>query len=147
MDSHLNVCLQNGDSVSLNVHSVMKRFLTPNGIVLLLESSSDWRANLENSVPWVHSTEERGCFVIRNYAIDGAGGISDISPSISQLRSEVTLKPGDPSKATSFYLVAEARTINDVVIPSYRDIIESRHQFVENALFDCIRDNGTVQAR
>ncbi|EGZ08935.1 hypothetical protein PHYSODRAFT_524951 [Phytophthora sojae] len=104
MDSRLTVCLDDGGTLNLNTHSVMKRFLTPTGIVMLLESISDWTADLQNSgCSWTHTTDEGGCF---------------------------------------------ARTINSVVIPSFRDIIQSRHQFVENALFDCIRgsDSGGIGA-
>ncbi|KAE8970721.1 hypothetical protein PR003_g28180 [Phytophthora rubi] len=144
MDSRLTVCLNDGGTVNLNAHSVMKRFLTPTGIVMMLESISDWTAGVKNSGAWTHTTEEGGYFVISNYAIDGVRAASNVSPGVSQLRSELTLKPGDPSKSPSHFQLAEARTINAVVIPSFRDIIQSRHQFLENTLFDCIRETGTV---
>ncbi|ETO70130.1 hypothetical protein F444_13371 [Phytophthora nicotianae P1976] len=133
MDSRLTVCLDNGDSVSMNTHSVMKRFLTTTGTVLLLESNSDWTADLEDSGSWVQTTDEGGCFVIRSYGINGSRDPSDIS----QLHSELTLRPSDPSENAR-------RTVNDVVIPSFREIVESRHQFVENALFDCLRTTRVV---
>lgn len=143
MDSRLTVCLDDGGTLNLNTHSVMKRFLTPTGIVMLLESISDWTADLQNSgCSWTHTTDEGGCFVISNY------DVGRVSPGVSQLRSEMTLKPGDSTKISRQYPLAEARTINSVVIPSFRDIIQSRHQFVENALFDCIRgsDSGGIGA-
>ncbi|KAG6610894.1 Lysosomal beta glucosidase [Phytophthora cinnamomi] len=58
MDSRLIVCLDDGDSVNLNNHSVMKRFLTPTGIVVMLESISDWTADLQDSGSWTHAMDE-----------------------------------------------------------------------------------------
>ncbi|KAG6618704.1 uncharacterized protein IUM83_01301 [Phytophthora cinnamomi] len=60
MDSRLTVYLDDGGSVNLNNHSVMKRFLTPTGIVLMLESISDWTADLQDSGSWTHTTDEGG---------------------------------------------------------------------------------------
>ncbi|GMF27174.1 unnamed protein product [Phytophthora lilii] len=144
MDSRLTVCLDDGGTMNLNTHSVMKRFATPDGIVFLLESISDWTADLEDSGSWVHSTDEGGCFMINSYSLDGTRRASVVAPGISQLRSQMTLKPGDNSQSTTCYPLAEPRIVHEVVIPSFREIVQSRHQFVENALFDCIRGNDAL---
>ncbi|KAG4057054.1 hypothetical protein PC123_g7905 [Phytophthora cactorum] len=140
VDSRLTVCLGNGESVSLNTHSVMKRFVVSTGTVLLLESNSNWASDFEDSGSWVHTTDEGGCFVISSYALNGSRDPGDLS----QLHSELTLKPSGPPENTSRYSKAGPRTVHDVVIPSFREIIESRHQFVENALFDCLRTTSVA---
>ncbi|KAG6951066.1 hypothetical protein JG687_00013842, partial [Phytophthora cactorum] len=132
VDSRLTVCLGNGD--------VMKRFVVSTGTVLLLESNSNWASDFEDSGSWVHTTDEGGCFVISSYALNGSRDPGDLS----QLHSELTLKPSGPPENTSRYSKAGPRTVHDVVIPSFREIIESRHQFVENALFDCLRTTSVA---
>jgi hypothetical protein len=143
MDSSLTVRLEDGEgSLTLDMHCVMKRFVTPNGSVLLMEARSDWTADVEPSRAWCHTTEEAGCFSVSKYAVEGSHETS----AMSQIQSTMTLRPREPSTVATRYPLAGARTIIDVVIPSFREIVKSRHQCVENTLFDCLRGGRTREA-
>ncbi|KAE9057925.1 hypothetical protein PF005_g24099 [Phytophthora fragariae] len=105
--SHVTVHLECGGTISVNSARLLKRFDTPNGVVILAESNSDWTAD--------HP---------------GTAGIC-------QTRSMLRLTPVDFTGQSAS--CAAPQTVNEVVIPSFRELVNSRHQFVENALFDMIR--------
>ncbi|EEY55175.1 uncharacterized protein PITG_09066 [Phytophthora infestans T30-4] len=85
MASRFTIPLDRGNSntVNVDVHSVAKRFTGPLGMVVLVESRSEWTMSHPTASGWKQVTEEA-----------------------------------------------------DVVIPSFREILSSHHQSIENFLLD-----------
>ncbi|EGZ08923.1 hypothetical protein PHYSODRAFT_525397 [Phytophthora sojae] len=100
MASRFTVPLDRASSstVSVDVHAVAKRFRAPSGMVVLVESHSEWSMNHPTAPTWKQTTEEAG------YA---------------------------PTTFTG--------CVGDIVIPSFREILSSHHQSVENFLLDSSR--------
>ncbi|KAE8970722.1 hypothetical protein PR003_g28181 [Phytophthora rubi] len=132
VSSHVTVHLECGGTISVNSARLLKRFDTPNGVVILAESNSDWTADHPGTGSWRHTTYEGGCFSIRDYPVEYGA-----SAGICQTRSMLRLTPVDFTGQSAS--CAAPQTVNEVVIPSFRELVNSRHQFVENALFDMIR--------
>eukprot|EP00644_Phytophthora_capsici_P016942 jgi/Phyca11/574118/estExt2_Genewise1.C_PHYCAscaffold_590181 len=81
---------------------------------------------------WTHKTREGGCFAMRDYA-------ANVTPGICQARSFICLYPGENEEKAQNDSRAASNSIRQVVVPSFRQLTLSRHQFMENALFDNIR--------
>ncbi|EGZ08939.1 hypothetical protein PHYSODRAFT_339346 [Phytophthora sojae] len=128
--SRVTVQLASGGTIDLCSSSVLKRFATSKGVVVMTESNSNWTADHPNTGKWSHSTHEGGCFAMRDYPVE-CGASSGICQARSVLRLRPVLPDCDPLEAP--------QRVNEVVIPSFRELVNSRHQFVENALFDIIR--------
>lgn len=94
----------------------------------------EWATDVESSTSSVHTIEGRTCFVIRNYTSE-----------VSEIQAEVTLYPDASPRNGQRQLPAEARKIHAIIIPKIHEMMESRRQFVENALFDCIRDHNATR--
>jgi len=136
MSSRVAVQMNRGQTITIDTHCVMKRLVVPRGVAFMTEACSSWTATQSAGSTWSHTTRERGCFVMRSYAL-GDG----VSPDICQARFEVCLNPGEVAEEARSDPVAKACTINEVVIPSFRQLVNARHQFMQNALFDAIRRN------
>ncbi|RLN54641.1 hypothetical protein BBJ28_00016521 [Nothophytophthora sp. Chile5] len=136
------VTLECGETVNLDVHVVTKRFESPLGLVVLAESSSEWSSPFEASTTWSHTTQETACFMVRGYSVEGATTTGDVTPRMCQVASVLRLQssePADVESAGHFSMEASSCTTNKFLIPSVREIINMRYQFMENALFDSTR--------
>ncbi|KAG1712610.1 hypothetical protein DVH05_000352 [Phytophthora capsici] len=117
-------------SVNVDVHTVIKRFAVSTGMVALIESHSEWFIKYPSSEVLRSTTEEGGWVVVHEYPLKSS---SDANQRASQLRTSVKLRPKEPQGGNSSSLTS---TIVDVVVPSFRDILSSHHQLVENFLLD-----------
>ncbi|EGZ08949.1 hypothetical protein PHYSODRAFT_424820, partial [Phytophthora sojae] len=115
VNAHMRVSLESGNVIDIHSSSVLKRFVTSDGVVILKDSN--WKADHPDTSAWCLTTQEGGSFGMRDYG-DSSG--------VCQLRSVLRLQP----------VAFRAQAVNEVVIPSFRELAISRDQFVENALFD-----------
>ncbi|KAG3241018.1 hypothetical protein PI124_g14103 [Phytophthora idaei] len=121
-----------GKNVSVNagVHAVIKRFNVTAGLVALIESHSEWSVKYPASGVARSTTEEGGWVMVHEYPLKACG----TTQRTSQLQTILKLRPNEPKtdgKANSL-----TSTMVDVVIPSFRDILSSHHQKVDNFLLD-----------
>ncbi|KAG6618956.1 uncharacterized protein IUM83_01295 [Phytophthora cinnamomi] len=134
LESHYRLPLTDLASVTADVHTVIKKFAVAAGMVALVESRSEWSVQHTTSVVSRSTTEEGGWFVVHEYPLQQCG---DTTQRASQLRTSLKLRPtenpidGRPTDSCSL-----TSTITDVVIPSFRDILNSNFQLVENCLMD-----------
>ncbi|ETN20284.1 hypothetical protein PPTG_21267 [Phytophthora nicotianae INRA-310] len=134
VNTRVAVQIDCGSMVTIDTHGVVKRFMTGEGYAVLMEGYSEWTVDSPASGMWHHTTREGGCFVMRDYSVE-----SGTSSGICQARSLLCLYPDENYDTTQSYLRSEENSIREVVISSYSQLIKSRHQFVQNALFDTIR--------
>ncbi|RLN91214.1 hypothetical protein BBJ28_00014658 [Nothophytophthora sp. Chile5] len=139
-DSRFMVPIEDGDTVTIDMHCVLKRFAVPGGLVVLLESTSEWSVNLPSSGTWSHSTRDSGWILVRQYPPDPNGRGQ---PRACQMRSSMRMMPrGEAETGSSHCQGARSLTtltMSDVVIPSFREFASLRHQLVENTLLDSTR--------
>ncbi|RLN97807.1 hypothetical protein BBJ28_00008599 [Nothophytophthora sp. Chile5] len=139
-DARFMVPIENGDTVTIDMHCVLKRFAVPEGLVVLLESTSEWSVNLPSSGTWSHSTRDSGWILVRQYPLDlnGRG-----QPRACQMRSSMRMMPRGEAETGSSHCEGVRSlaklTVSDVVIPSFREFANLRHQLVENTLLDSAR--------
>ncbi|KAK1935569.1 hypothetical protein P3T76_010264 [Phytophthora citrophthora] len=130
--TRVSVQLSCGGVVTIDTYGVMKQFMTSEGYAVMTESCSEWHVDSPVSGKWMHRTREGGCFVMRDYA-------ANATPGICQARSFICLYPGENEEKAQYCSRAASSSIRQVVVPSFRQLTLSRHQFVQNALFDTIR--------
>ncbi|ETI41468.1 hypothetical protein F443_13305, partial [Phytophthora nicotianae P1569] len=128
--SRHTVPLGKNASVSADVHTVIKRFNANAGLVALIESHSEWSIKYPASGVARSTTEEGGWFMVHECPLKARGS----TQRVSQLQSMVKLRPNESK--TGGKTNALTSTMVDVVIPSFRDILSSHHQKVENFLLD-----------
>ncbi|KAG6956082.1 hypothetical protein JG688_00011588 [Phytophthora aleatoria] len=117
-------------SVNADVHAVIKRFNVTAGLVALIESHSEWSVKYPASGVARSTTEVGGWVMVHEYPLKACG----TTQRTSQLQTMLKLRLNEPKtdgKANSL-----TSTMVDVVIPSFRDILSSHHQKVENFLLD-----------
>ncbi|OWY93499.1 hypothetical protein PHMEG_00037088 [Phytophthora megakarya] len=120
-------------TVHVDVHAVVKRFSAPVGLIALVESRSVWSMNHPALGAWQQTTEEGGWIVVSEFACQ-KGNTADRA---CQLRSAIKLRPDTPSASCGRPTFTGC--IGDIVIPSFREILSSHHQSVENFLLDSSR--------
>ncbi|KAG3095991.1 hypothetical protein PC129_g7028 [Phytophthora cactorum] len=130
VNTRVAVQIDCGSVVTIDTHGVIKRFVTRQGYAVMMEGYSEWTVDSPASGMWHHTTREGGCFVMREYSV---------APGISQARSLLCLYPGENTETAQCFSPSISNSIREVVIPSYRQLLKSRHQFLQNALFDTIR--------
>ncbi|KUF94254.1 Mitogen-activated protein kinase MMK1 [Phytophthora nicotianae] len=128
--SRHTVPLGKNASVSADVHTVIKRFNANTGLVALIESHSEWSIKYPASGVARSTTEEGGWFMVHECPLKARGS----TQRVSQLQSMVKLRPNESK--TGGKTNALTSTMVDIVIPSFRDILSSHHQKVENFLLD-----------
>ncbi|KAJ8539069.1 hypothetical protein ON010_g12803 [Phytophthora cinnamomi] len=125
----------NNSTVNVDVHAVAKRFPAPAGVIVLLESHSEWSMNHPTAPTWKQTTEEAGWVAVNEHPFQANG-----PQRACQLRTIMKLKPevlgGNSSSKTP---TSFSGCVGDVVIPSFREILSSHHQSVENFLLDSSR--------
>lgn len=128
--------LEGGDTVDLRVSCVMKRVVVPGGFVVLFESTTEWRARPVQAKAWTHVTRDSGWALI--YPDGPRPGTCRIQLAV-RVRTDTADEQNGPTLLTP--------TVSNVVIPSFREGLNSRHQLVENALLDSSRTHSNEQDR
>ncbi|OWZ05119.1 hypothetical protein PHMEG_00022851 [Phytophthora megakarya] len=128
-------------SVSANVHTIIKRFAVSTGMVALIEAHSEWSIKYPAAEVLRSTTEEGGWVVVHEYPLKSFNSVNGATKRASQLRTSVKLRPNENKTGGNGKTLTS--TMVDVVIPSFRDILSSHHQSVENFLLDSGR---TVRA-
>ncbi|ETN20294.1 hypothetical protein PPTG_03328 [Phytophthora nicotianae INRA-310] len=138
MASRFTIPLDRGNcnTVNVDVHAVAKRFAGPVGMVVLVESRSEWSMNHPNASGWKQVTEEAGWVAVNEHPQQSEGAMQHAC----QLQTSMKLRP-DASDVGGCGSTRPTFTghIGDVVIPSFREILSSHHQSVENFLLDSSR--------
>ncbi|OWZ09899.1 hypothetical protein PHMEG_00017327 [Phytophthora megakarya] len=132
VNSHVTVRLESGSNIDIATSTVIKKFETAKGFAVLTEAISNWTGEDPHSGAWRHITQEGGCFAMCDYSSPG------ICQSRAMLRLDIDSQNGN------YQQLACSSTIQEIVIPSFRELVDSRHQFVENAMFDFIRTKGAM---
>ncbi|GMF27181.1 unnamed protein product [Phytophthora lilii] len=125
--------LRDKGSVRVNVHTVIKRFAAEAGMAALVESRSEWSIESPTTAIYRSRTEEGGWVVVHEHPMQRCGLSDNATERASQLVTAIKLRPNEPqisNSANSCSLLTSA--IVDVVIPSYRDLMSSQLQSVEN---------------
>ncbi|GMF27177.1 unnamed protein product [Phytophthora lilii] len=124
--SHV-VPLKSGGTLDLRVTCMMKRVVFRGGFIALIESTSEWQARPCQAKAWTHVTKDSGWALVLPTGPQSA---------TCQLQLAVRIQTDVSDENTPSLLTP---SVSDVVIPSFREILSSRHQLVENALFDSMR--------
>ncbi|EGZ08940.1 hypothetical protein PHYSODRAFT_288656 [Phytophthora sojae] len=119
-----------GGVVEIRSRCVMKRFLVPEGFIVMIEGVSEWLVRPSCSEEWRHVTRDSGWGIVHPVA---EGGLCQLQTGLHLQENEWGLKMSDVSHKTPSLL---SRGVGEVMIPSFRKIIESRHQLVDNKLLD-----------
>ncbi|KAG6618546.1 uncharacterized protein IUM83_01306 [Phytophthora cinnamomi] len=133
IDSELTLHLASGGTIDINDLTVLKKFQTPTGGGMLVESRAQWTVRLPGSEAWTHMTREAGCFVMSKCTTEGKA-----APRVSAFRSDIRLEPSEFVGPTT-QQQPKQNMLSEVVIPSFRRIVLARRQFVENSLLDIVR--------
>ncbi|KAG6618318.1 uncharacterized protein IUM83_01307 [Phytophthora cinnamomi] len=132
--SVLSLRLESGATIDITGRSVVKRFNTAAGTGTLIESCSEWTAHLPDSGSWTHVARESGCFAVREYCVAGCA-----LPGMCQSSSELCFGPSEFVGDTTKHQPMTTDLQIEVLIPAYKGLAASRHQFVENTMFDTVR--------
>ncbi|GMF27180.1 unnamed protein product [Phytophthora lilii] len=134
MASRFTVPLDRAHSslVSVDVHAVAKRFPSAIGMVVMMESRSEWSIHYSSAPTWKQTTEETGWVVVNEYPLQVYGD----SQRACQLRTAMKLRPNTSDGDGSNTCSGITGCVGDIVIPSFREILSSHHQSVENFLLN-----------
>ncbi|KAG3076306.1 hypothetical protein PC121_g7789 [Phytophthora cactorum] len=124
--------LDDGGSVDIRICCLVKRVETPEGFMVLIESITEWLARPSCSREWRHVTRDSGWVAVRPVATTTA------TTRLCQLQLAMRLQTNESVKITdnkSDSLLL-ARSVSDVMVTSFRSILNSRHQLIDNALLD-----------
>ncbi|KAG3091277.1 hypothetical protein PI124_g11204 [Phytophthora idaei] len=111
--------------------SVMKRHTVPEGRIMLGESTTKWSAYRGDSKLWTHESRESVRFVIRRCPLGPSGLLQQFGCQLNALiRSEAAKQETSSETSPSLHVI---------VMPPYREIIDSQRQFLENWLWDSMR--------
>ncbi|KAG2906906.1 hypothetical protein PC114_g10977 [Phytophthora cactorum] len=112
--------------------SVMKRHTVPEGRIMLGESTTKWPAYRGDSKLWTHESRESVRFVIRRCPLGPSGLLQQFGCQLNA--------PGGRSKTAKQEMSSETSpSLHVIVMPLYREIIDSQRQFLENWLWDSMR--------
>ncbi|ETN20289.1 hypothetical protein PPTG_03325 [Phytophthora nicotianae INRA-310] len=123
--------LAGGGTVDLVVSCLMKRVLVPGGFIMLIESTTEWQARPAQAKAWTHVTRDSGWALVHP---------NEERPGTCQVQLAVRLRTEDTEQNGPTLLTP---VVCDVVIPSFGEVLSSRHQLVENALLDSTRTTST----
>ncbi|KAG1691788.1 hypothetical protein DVH05_026163 [Phytophthora capsici] len=130
----LTESMECGGSVKIRTRCVMRRVDIPNGFLMLLEAVTEWLARPKRSNEWRHVTRDSGWAVV--YPADVASDGS--TPTVCQLKTSLCLQTSEIGESETHSNTPSllSRTVSGVVVPSFRKIINSRHQLLDNQLLD-----------
>ncbi|ETP39378.1 hypothetical protein F442_13165 [Phytophthora nicotianae P10297] len=134
-----NQPLKCGGTAMLRSHCLKKRVAIPGGFAVLVEAISEWSAYPTSSAPWRYVTRDTGWAFV--YPLDTNG-----STSMCRVQTLLRLTTADSNEAvTGNQHIAQTQlttSVGEVVITSFREMIQSRHQLLENALLDSSRTSA-----
>ncbi|CAH0476926.1 unnamed protein product [Peronospora belbahrii] len=132
------VCLLHDDAtgcagIPVLMRGVCRRFVEPHRIVVVWEGTGDWPKDYLQCNPSSVPIRERGYCVVQNFT-SGNNNNGSASP-LSLLQICVCMTPGlsadiDTSEPECLQM------LSNVVIPSYRKILDAREQTLENCILD-----------
>ncbi|KAG1691792.1 hypothetical protein DVH05_026167 [Phytophthora capsici] len=122
----------NNNAVNVDVHAVVKRFAVPIGMIVLVESCSEWSVDHPASAAWKQATEEEGYVVVNELPFQS----NDTTPQSCHVQTNMKLRLNEGFGHCGGTFTGNVR---DIVIPSFREILSSHHQSVENLLLDSSR--------
>ncbi|POM71623.1 M96 mating-specific protein family [Phytophthora palmivora] len=127
-------CMLQGDSSGIPVllRGVCRRFVEPHRIVVVWEGTGDWPKDYLRSHPSSVPIRERGYCVIQTFHSGNKGGRA---APLSLFQTCVCMTPG-LSAGIDMNQPECLQMLSDVVIPSYRKILEAREQMLENFILD-----------
>ncbi|OWZ09900.1 hypothetical protein PHMEG_00017328 [Phytophthora megakarya] len=122
-----------GGTAELRSHVLKKRIAIPGGFAVLVESISEWLASPSSLTPWRYITQESGWALV--HSLKGNN-----SPDICRVQTMLRLTTANTDGVGYFYQNQTrsrfSNTVGEVVIPSFREMINSRHQLLDNTLLD-----------
>ncbi|ETM41418.1 hypothetical protein L914_12799 [Phytophthora nicotianae] len=117
--------------VDVRICCLMKRIEGPEGCTVLIESITEWVARLSNLREWKHMTRDSGWVAVRPVAS---------TAQLCQLKLEMRLQTNESVKVSTTQSKRDslllARGVSDVMVASVRNVLNSRHQLIDNALLD-----------
>lgn len=127
-------CMLQGESNTIPVllRSVLRRFVEPHRVVVVYEGTGDWPNCFMRGQSSSAPIRERGYCVVQRCQSDKNDARA--SP-LSLLQSCVCMTPG-LSAGIDLDQPECLQMLSDIVIPSYRKVLDIREQMLENALFD-----------
>ncbi|KAJ8578265.1 hypothetical protein ON010_g937 [Phytophthora cinnamomi] len=124
--------LINGGVVEMRARCVWKRFVIPEGFIVVIESITEWRAFLSSSDEWSIVTRDSGWGVVHPIVPDGrTTGLCQVQTGMHLFEDDLGRNfSGVSLKAPSFL----SRKVSDTIIPSFSEIMRLRHQRLDNEL-------------
>ncbi|KAF4035130.1 hypothetical protein GN244_ATG12903 [Phytophthora infestans] len=128
-------CMLQGESSSIPVllRGVCRRFVEPHRVVVVWEGTGDWPKDYLRNHPSSVPIRERGYCVVQTF--HSGNNKSGRATPLSLLQTCVCMTPG-LSAGVDMDQPECLQMLSDVVIPSYRKILEAREQMLENAILD-----------
>ncbi|KAJ8561649.1 hypothetical protein ON010_g8032 [Phytophthora cinnamomi] len=126
--------LEDGGSVKMRSQCFMKRVVVPEGCIFFVEAITEWMARPFRSEQWSHVTRDYGWAAVLPVAT--MPGVCQLQ-SVMRLQSSECMK-NDPRDQLASSLLFSPE-LSDVMIPTFRSILNSRFQLVDNALLDASR--------
>ncbi|EGZ08946.1 hypothetical protein PHYSODRAFT_564769 [Phytophthora sojae] len=120
------------EAVSTTMWSFIELGRFPDGEVSVVTRRSEDGFGLSSRV--TAQLGDGGVAIIDSHGVMKRFGTADGVAMMAESCSTWTRQPS-----------AESRKFNAIVIPKFREVMESRRQFVENALFDSIRDRDAAR--
>ncbi|KAL3670801.1 hypothetical protein V7S43_003987 [Phytophthora oleae] len=132
----LTETLECGGSVKIRTRCVMKRVPIPDGFLMLVEAITEWLARPNCSNEWRHVTQDSGWAVVYPVHVVSDGS----TPRVCQVKTSLCLQTSDIAdivpKSYSSTPSLLSRAVSGVVVPSFRKILSSRSQLMDNRLLD-----------
>lgn len=115
--------------VNVLLRGVCRRFVEPHRIVLVWEGTGDWPRDHMRRHPSSVPIRERGYCIVQDFHC------SKSHAPLSLFQTIICMTPG-LSAGIAMDQPEHVKMLSDTVIPSYRKILESREQGLENAILD-----------
>ncbi|KAF4319339.1 hypothetical protein BBO99_00003568 [Phytophthora kernoviae] len=118
------------DGIAVLLRGVCRRFVEPHRIVLLWEGTGDWPLDYVQRHPSSAPIRERGYCVVQNFH-----NSKNSRTPLSLFQTCIDMTPG-LSAGIAMDQPEHLKMLSDMVIPSYRKLLEAREQLLENAILD-----------
>ncbi|KAG7377427.1 hypothetical protein PHYPSEUDO_011653 [Phytophthora pseudosyringae] len=124
-----------GDASNIPVllRGVCRRFVEPHRIVVVWEGTGDWPEDYLRCHPSSAPIRERGYCVVQTFHSGNSKG--GRAAPLSLFQTCICMTPG-LSAGIDMDQPECLQMLSDVVIPSYRKILDARDQMLENAILD-----------
>ncbi|KAG2925849.1 hypothetical protein PC129_g7030 [Phytophthora cactorum] len=135
--------LKCGGSATLRSHCLKKRVAIPGGFAVLVEAISEWLAYPISAAPWRYVTRDAGLAVV--YTLE-----TSRSSDMCRVQSLLRLTTADSNEAGSCHQhIAQTQltsAVSEVVIPSFQEMMQSKHQLLENTVLDSSRASAACNS-